>query len=188
MLSRLRPSPTSGWGNRALEATEINGDKINMIERKLPKPNLDIGVRARISDGLDTHANSDVPSIASQSIQDQSLRQFCKRTVAGRVEHRLKNNLQILVASWSRIPQGPQLGSSRGAVDAYRTHRGDRNAQQAYYWRAWLNRRERAGPGQRGLRQCPNSVGSDVSSIAKRPGGIFQKETAMPLALIINDY
>jgi hypothetical protein len=38
-----------------------------MIERKPPKANLDIGAVREFADGPDTHANSDVPSIAPQS-------------------------------------------------------------------------------------------------------------------------
>ncbi len=71
---------------------------MNMIERKLPKANLDIGAVRKFADGLDTHANSDVPSIAPQSIQDQ-----CTKTISlseqllDEWNHRLKNNLQILI-------------------------------------------------------------------------------------------
>src|SRR5260370_7526776 len=71
---------------------------MNMIERKLPKANLDIGAVRKFADGLDTHANSDVPSIAPQSIQDQ-----CAKTISlseqllDERNHRLKNDLQVLL-------------------------------------------------------------------------------------------
>ena len=69
-----------------------------MIERKLPKPNLDIGVVREFPDGLDTHANSDVPSIAPQSIQDQLTETILlSEQLLDEWNHRLKNNLQILV-------------------------------------------------------------------------------------------
>jgi two-component sensor histidine kinase len=54
-----------------------------------PKANLDIGAGRKFADGLDIHANSDVPSIAPQSIQDQLTETISLS------EH--KNNLQILI-------------------------------------------------------------------------------------------
>src|SRR3981189_1593803 len=71
---------------------------MNTIQRKLPKANLDIGAVRKFADGLDNHANSDAPSIAPQSIQDQ-----CAKTISlseqllDEWNHRLKNNLQVLV-------------------------------------------------------------------------------------------
>jgi hypothetical protein len=131
-----------------------------MIERKLPKANLDIGAVREFADGLDTHANSDVPSIAPQSIQDQLTETISlSEQLLDEWNHRLKNNLQNTHSPPGvGIPQGPQLGSSRGAVGCNPTHRGDRNRATGLLFRGWLYRRERAGPCQRYLRQCPNSV------------------------------
>src|SRR4029077_6185922 len=66
-----------------------------MIE---PKAHLDIGAVREFVDGLDTHANSDVPSIAPQSIQDQLTETISlSEQLLDEWNHRLKNNLQILI-------------------------------------------------------------------------------------------
>ena len=132
---------------------------MNMIERKLPNANLDIRAVRKSADGLDTHANSDVPSIAPQSIQDQ-----CTQTISlseqllDEWNHRLKNDLQILVRLLESGYRKARSSEAREVLsDAMRRTGAIGTAQQAYYC-ARLNRRERAGPCQRCLRQRPNSV------------------------------
>ena len=71
---------------------------MNTIQRKLPKANLYIGAVRKFADGLDTQANSGVPSIAPQSIQDQRTETISlSEQLLDEWNHRLKNDLQILV-------------------------------------------------------------------------------------------
>src|SRR4029077_4382999 len=67
-----------------------------MIERKLPKANLDVGAVREFADDLDMHANSDVPSIAPQSIQDQLTETISlSEQLLDEWNHRLRNNWQV---------------------------------------------------------------------------------------------
>ena len=150
---------------------------MNMIERKLPKANLDIGAVRKFADGLDTQANSDVPSIAPQSIQDQRTETISlSEQLLDEWSHRLKNNLQILVRlleSGYRKARNSEarevLSDAIGRIGAIGT------AQRAYY-------------GTRGSTDvngqdlvsaiCANArtlFGSDVSIDCKTARGIFQK-------------
>jgi len=160
-----------------------------MIERKLPKPNLDIGVVREFPDGLDTHANSDVPSIAPQSIQDQLTETILlSEQLLDEWNHRLKNNLQILVRlleSGYRKARSSEarevLSDAIGRIGAIGT------GQQAYY----CARGSTDVNGQDLVNAvCANArtlFGSDVSIDCKTARGNLPKETAMPLALIINE-
>src|SRR5882762_11198510 len=106
-----------------------------MIERKLPKANLDIGVVREFADGFDTHVNSDVPPIASRSIHDQPTETISlSEQLLDEWNHRLKNNLQILVGlleSGYRKARNPEarevLSDAIGRIGAIGT------AQRAYY-------------------------------------------------------
>jgi hypothetical protein len=71
-----------------LEATEIkSGDGDEHDSRKIPNANLDIGTVRKFTDGLDARANSDVPSIAPKSIEDQRTETISlSEQFAGRVE------------------------------------------------------------------------------------------------------
>jgi len=108
---------------------------MNMIERKLPNANLDIGAVRKSADGLDTHANSDVPSIAPQSIQDQ-----CTKTISlseqllDEWNHRLKNDLQILVRVLESGYRKARSSEAREVLsDAIRRTGAIGTAQRAYY-------------------------------------------------------
>jgi len=133
---------------------------MNTIQRNLPKANREVGAARRFADGLNRRANSDVPSIAPRSIHDQLTETISlSEQLLDEWNHRLKNNLQILVGFLeSGVPQRARRRSSRGAVGCNPTHRGNRNGAPGLLLRSWFNRRERAGPCQRCLRQRPNSV------------------------------
>src|SRR5258705_3326925 len=163
--------------------------EMNTIERKLPKSNLDIGAVREFAEGLDTHANSDVPSIAPQSIQDQLTETISlSEQLLDEWSHRLKNNLQILIrllesgyhkASSSEARE--VLSDAIGRIGAIRT------AQRAYY----CARGSTDVNGQDLVDAvCANArtlVGSDVSIDCKTASVHLPTETAMPLALIINE-
>ena len=118
---------------------------MNTIQRKLPKANLDIGAVRKFADGLDTQANSDVPSIAIQSIQDQLAETISlSEQLLEEWNHRLKNDLQILVRLLESGYRKARTSEAREVLsDAIRRIGAIGTAQRAYYW---LNRRERAGP------------------------------------------
>src|ERR1700745_1764344 len=118
-----------------------------MIERKLPKAKLDIGVVREFAHGLDMHANSDVPAIAPKSIRDQLTETISlSEQLLDEWNHRLKNNLQILIRLLESGYRKARSASSRGAVGCNPTRRGDRNRATGLLLRGWLYRRERAGP------------------------------------------
>src|ERR1700704_6030728 len=160
-----------------------------MIERKLPKPNLDIGAVREFPDGLDTHANSDVPSIAPQSIQDQLTETISlSEQLLDEWNHRLKNDLQILIRLLQSGYRKARSSEAREVLsDAIRRIGAIGTAQRAFY-------------GARGSTDvngqdlvnavCANArilFGSDVSIDCKTARGNLPKEAAMPLALIINE-
>jgi two-component sensor histidine kinase len=160
---------------------------MNTIQRKLPKANLDIG--REFADGLDTHANSDVPSIAPQSIQDQLIETISlSEQLLEEWNHRLKNDLQILVGlleSGYRKARSSEarevLSDAIGRIGAIGT------AQRAYY----CARGSTDVNGQDLVNAvCANArtlFGSDASINCKTARGKLPKKTAVPLALIINE-
>ncbi len=71
---------------------------MNTIQRNHPKTNREVGAAHKFADGLNRHANSEVPSIASRSIHDQPTETISlSEQLLVEWNHRLKNNLQILV-------------------------------------------------------------------------------------------
>src|SRR3981081_3331796 len=160
-----------------------------MIERKLPKANLDIGAVREFVDGLDTHANSDVPSIAPQSIQDQLAETISlSEQLLDEWNHRLKNDLQILVRLLESGYRKTRSSDAREVLsDAIRPIGAIGTAQRAYY----------CAPGSTDVNGqdlvnavCANArtlFGSDVSIDCKTARRNLPKEIAMPLALIINE-
>jgi two-component sensor histidine kinase len=162
---------------------------MNMIERKLPKANLDIGAVRKFADGLDTQANSDMPSVASQSIQDQ-----CTKTISlseqllDEWNHRLKNDLQVLVRVLESGYRKARSSEAREVLsDAIRRTGAIGTAQRAYYCARGST--DVNGPDLVNA-VCANArtlFGSDVSIDCKTAKGNLPKETAMPLALIINE-
>jgi two-component sensor histidine kinase len=160
-----------------------------MIERKLPKANLDIGAVREFADGLDTHANSDVPSIAPQSIQDQLTETISlSEQLLDEWNHRLKNNLQILIRLLESGYRKARSSEAREVLsDAIRRIGAIGTAQQAYYFAGGstdVNGQDLVSA------ICANArtlFGSDVSIDCKTARGDLPKETAMPLALIINE-
>src|SRR6476620_4577408 len=156
-----------------------------MIERKLPKANRDIGAVREFADGLDTHANSDVPSIAIQSIQDQLAETISLSEQLEEWNHRLKNDLQILVRLLESGYRKARSSEAREVLsDAIRRIGAIGTAQRAYY----CARGSTDVNGQDLVNAvCANArtlFGSDVSIDCKTAKGNLPKEKAMPLALI----
>src|SRR6266478_6713787 len=162
---------------------------INMIERKLPKANLDIGAVRKFADGLDTQANSDVPSIAPQSIEDQRTETISlSEQLLDEWNHRLKNNLQILIRLLESGYRKAGSSEAREVLsDAIGRIGAIGSAQRAYY----CARGSTEVNGQDLVDAvCANArtlFGSGVSIDCKTARGNLPKETAMPLALIINE-
>src|SRR5712675_2801940 len=160
-----------------------------MIERKLPKPNLDIGAVREFPDGLDTHASSGVPSIAPQSIQDQLTETISlSEQLLDEWNHRLKNNLQILIHLLESGYRKARSSEAREVLsDAIRRIGAIGTAQRAFY----CARGSTDVDGQDLVNAvCANArilFGSDVSIDCKTARGNLPKEAAMPLALIINE-
>src|SRR6266481_7978323 len=163
--------------------------EINMIERKLPKANLDIGAVREFADGLDTQANSDVPSIAPQSIEDQRTETISlSEQLLDEWNHRLKNDLQILVRLLESGYRKARSSEAREVLsDAMRRTGAIGTAQRAYY----CARGSTDVNGQDLVNAvCANArtlFGGDVSIDCKTARGNLPKEKAMPLALIINE-
>src|SRR5467141_4946572 len=107
-----------------------------MIERKLPKANLDIGAVREFTDGLDTHVNSDVPPIAPRSIQDQLTETISlSEQLLDEWNHRLKNNLQILVGFLESGYRKARDAEAREVLsDAIRRIGAIGTAHRAYYY------------------------------------------------------
>src|SRR5260221_9777104 len=160
-----------------------------MIERKLAKANVDIGVVREFADGLDTHVSTDVPAIARRNVEDQLTETISlSEQLLDEWNHRLKNNLQILI---HLLESGYRKASSSEArevlSDAIGRIGAIGTAQQAYY----CARGSTDVNGQDLVNAvCANArtlFGSDVSIDCKTARGNLPKETAMPLALIINE-
>jgi two-component sensor histidine kinase len=163
--------------------------EINVIEPKLPKANPDIGAVREFADALDTHATSDVPSIAPQSIHDQLIEKISlSEQLLEEWNHRLKNDLQILVRLLESGYRKARSSEAREVLsDAIRRIGAIGSAQRAYY----CARGSTDVNGQDLVSAiCANArtlFGSDVSINCKAARGNLPKETAMPLALIINE-
>jgi two-component sensor histidine kinase len=157
-----------------------------MIE---PKPDLDIGAVRKLADGLDTHANSDVPSIPPQSIKDQLTETISiSEQLLDEWNHRLRNNLQILIRLLESGYRKARSSEAREVLsDAIRRTGAIGTAQRAYYFA----RGSTDVNGQDLVDAiCANArtlFGNDVSIDCKTAGGNLPKETAMPLALITNE-
>jgi two-component sensor histidine kinase len=160
-----------------------------MIERKLPKSHLDIGAVREFADGLETHPNTDVPSIAPQSIQEQLTETISlSEQLLDEWNHRLKNNLQILVRLLESGHRKARSSDAREVLsDAIGRIGAIGTAQRAYY----CARGSTDVNGQDLVNAvCANArtlFGSGVSIDCKTAGGNLPRETAMPLALIINE-
>jgi two-component sensor histidine kinase len=144
---------------------------------------------SKIADGVDTHPNSDVPSIAPQSIYDQRTETISlSEQLLHEWNHRLKNNLQILVGLLESGSRKARNSEAREVLsDAIRRIGAIAAAQGAYY----CARGSTDVNGQDLVNAvCDNArilFGSDVSIDCKTARGNLPKEAAMPLALIINE-
>ena len=162
---------------------------MNTIRLHHPKANRRVGAARKIADGFDTHPASDVPSIVPQSIHDQRMETISlSEQLLDEWNHRLKNNLQILVGL---LESGYRKARNREArevlSDAIRRIGAIGTAQRACY----------CAPGSTDVNGqelvnavCTNArilFGSNVSIDCKTARGNLPKEAAMPLALIINE-
>src|SRR5258708_22705326 len=163
---------------------------MNTIQRNLPKANREVGAARKFADGLNRRANSDVPSIVPRSIHDQPTETISlSEQLLDEWNHRLKNNLQILVSLLqSRCRKARDSEAREVLSDAILRIGAIGTAQLAHYYHA------------RGLTDvngqdlintvCANArilFGSDVSIDCKTARGTLPKEAAMPLALIFNE-
>jgi two-component sensor histidine kinase len=174
----------------ALEATEFKTEiEMNTIRLKRPKADRRVGTARKVAEGLDTHPNSDVPSIAPRCIHD-----LCTETIPlseqllDEWNHRLKNNLQILVGLLESGYRKARNSEAREVLsDAIRRIGAIGTAQQVYH----SARGSTDVSGQDLVNAvCANArilFGSDVSIDWKTARGDLPKEAAMPLALIINE-
>jgi two-component sensor histidine kinase len=112
--------------------TEI---EMNTIRLHHPKAKRRVGAARKIADGFDTHPASDVPSIVPQSIHDQRMETISlSEQLLDEWNHRLKNNLQILVGLLesgyrkARNPEAREVLSDaiRQRPDSVRQQRIDR--------------------------------------------------------------
>ena len=144
---------------------------------------------SKIADGVDTHPNSDVPSIAPHSIQDRHMETISlSEQLLDEWNHRLKNNLQILVGLLESGYRKARSSEAREVLsDAIRRTGAIGTAQRAYY----CTRGSTDVNGEDLVSAiCANArtlFGSGVSIDCKAARGDLPKETAMPLALIINE-
>jgi two-component sensor histidine kinase len=162
---------------------------MNTIQRKHPNANREFGAVRKFADGLDTHANSDVPSIAPRSIQDRRTETISlSEQLLDEWSHRLKNNLQILVRLLESRYRKTRSSEAREVLsDAIGRIGAIGTAQRAYY----CARGSTDVNGQDLVNAvCSNArtlFGSDVSIDCKTARGTLPKETAVPLAFIINE-
>jgi two-component sensor histidine kinase len=163
--------------------------EMNTIERKLPTANRVVRVARKFADCLDTYASSDAPSIAPQKIHDQRTETISpSEQLLAEWNHRLKNNLQILLGLLETGYRKARSSESREVLsDAIRRIGAVGIAQRVYY----LGRGSTDVNGQDLVNAvCANArtlFGSDVSIECKTAKGNLAKEAAMPLALIINE-
>jgi two-component sensor histidine kinase len=162
---------------------------MNTIRTNLPKTNRRVGTAREIADGLDTHPTSDGPSIVPQSIHDHRTQTISlSEQLLDEWNHRLKNNLQILVGLLESGYRKARDSEAREVLsDAIQRIGAIGAAQRAYY----------GAPGSTDVNGqelvnavCANArilFGSDVSIDCKTAGGNLPKEAAMSLALIINE-
>jgi hypothetical protein len=89
----------------------------------------------KFADGLHTRANSDVPSIAPQSIEDQLTETISlSEQLLDEWNHRLKNNLQILIRLLESGYRKARSSEAREVLsDAIRRIGAIETAQRAYY-------------------------------------------------------
>ena len=89
----------------------------------------------KFADGLHRRANSDVPSIAPQSIEDQLTETISlSAQLLDEWNHRLKNNLQILIRLLESGYRKPRSSEAREVLsDAIRRIGAIGTAQRAYY-------------------------------------------------------
>ena len=109
---------------------------MNTIQRNLPKANREVGAARKFADGLNRRANSDVPSIAPRSIHEQLTETISlSEQLLDEWNHRLKNNLQILVGFLESGYRKARDAEAREVLsDAIRRIGAIGTAHRAYYY------------------------------------------------------
>src|SRR5258708_36525889 len=129
---------------------------MNTIQRNLPKANREVGAARQFADGLKRRANSDVPSIAPRSIHEQLTETISlSEQLLDEWNHRLKNNLQILVGFLESGDRKARDAEAREVLsDGIRRIRTTGTAPRAYsYARGATHENGHAPPNA----TCPNS-------------------------------
>jgi two-component sensor histidine kinase len=162
---------------------------MDAIRLKHPKANRRVAAARKLADDLETHPRSDVPSIAPQTVHDQRTEAFSlSEQLLDEWNHRLRNNLQILVELLQSGYRKARNSETRELLsDAIRRIGAIATAQRAYYCARGstdVNAQDLVNA------ICANArilFGSEVSINCKALSGNLPKEAAMPLALIINE-
>jgi two-component sensor histidine kinase len=165
--------------------TEIEMNAIRLEHPKARRKK----ARRNVDDGLNTHSRSEAPSIAPQSIHDPHAETVpLSEQLLDEWNHRLKNNLQIiygLLQSGYRKARDPE--AREVLSDAIRRIGAIGTAQEVFY--AAGSSTDVSGQSLVNA-VCANArifFGSDVSIDCETARGDLPKETAIPLALIINE-
>jgi two-component sensor histidine kinase len=162
--------------------TEI---EMNPIQLRQIRANRRVGAARDVTEVFDTDPDSDVPSIAPQGIHGI---ETLSEQLLNEWNHRLKNNLQILVDLLESGYRNARNSQAREVLsDAIRRIEAVGTAQQIYYCAGAstdVNGRDLVNA------VCANArilFGSDISIDCKTARCDVPKEAAMPLALIINE-
>src|SRR5258708_4222556 len=109
---------------------------MNTIQRDIPKAKREVGTASKFADGLNRRANSDVPSIAPRSIHEQLTETISlSEQLLDEWNHRLKNNLQILVGFLESGYRKARDAEAREVLsDAIRRIGAIGTAHRAYYY------------------------------------------------------
>src|SRR5712672_4534064 len=162
---------------------------MDAIRLKHLKTNRGVAAARKTVDGFDTYQNSDVPPIVPQCIHDLRTETISlSEPLLDEWNHRLKNNLQILVGLLESGYRKARSSEAREVLsDAIRRIGAIGTAQRACY----------CAPGSTDVNGqdlvnavCANArilFGSNVSIDCKTARGNLPKEAAMPLASIINE-
>jgi two-component sensor histidine kinase len=162
---------------------------MDAIRFKHPKASRTVAAVRKIADRIETHPSSDAPSIAPENIHDQHAETISlSEQLLDEWNHRLRNNLQILVNLLQSGYRKARSSEAREVLsDAILRIGAIGTAQWAYYYA----RASTDITGQDLVNAvCANArilFGSDVSIDCKAARGNLPKEAAMPLALIINE-
>jgi two-component sensor histidine kinase len=154
-----------------------------------PNANMEVGAVRKFADGLEPHADSDAPSIVPQSIHGEHLWTISlSDQLLDEWDHRLKNNLQILVRLLeSGFHEARSLEAREVLADAIRRVGAIGAGQRVYQYAR--------GSTDVNAQDLVNTVcatarilfGGNVTIHSETVSETLPKEAAMPMALIINE-